>query len=208
MDVYEAIEKRRTFRDFEDQPIPVEIVKKILNAGMRAPTNDHMRSWHFLLFFDASEKARLIKNITRTDSPAKINEMLDNWHMTNQDQRNVYLDAVPKQQAMILSAGVVILPCFRTTCPLLKPKNLSDLNYFASIWMCIENILLAATAEGVYGVVRIPFERESNAFHGDLGVPEGYEVPCYIALGYPRADAKILKQVEIDLDERLHLNHW
>jgi nitroreductase len=208
MDLYEAIDKRCTIRDFEDRPVPVDVIHRILAAGMKAPTNDHMRSWHFLVFQDEAEKAKLVSHISKTTSPARINDMLDAWQLTDQDQRNVYLDAVPKQQAMILTAGVVILPCFRVTNPLLKPKSLSDLNYFASIWMCIENILLAATSEGVYGVVRIPFERESKAFTTELGVPADYAVPCYIALGYPKAGAVRLKQVEINLDDRIHINHW
>ena len=33
MDLYEAIEKRRTIRDFQDKPVPMEIIKKIISAG-------------------------------------------------------------------------------------------------------------------------------------------------------------------------------
>lgn len=36
MDFYEAIEKRRTVRDFEDKPIPMDIIKRILSAGLKA----------------------------------------------------------------------------------------------------------------------------------------------------------------------------
>lgn len=43
MDIYEAIYSRRSVRDFEDKEIDIEIVKKIINAGLRAPTNNHMR---------------------------------------------------------------------------------------------------------------------------------------------------------------------
>lgn len=43
MEFYEAIEKRRTVRDFEDRPIAMEIIKRILAAGLKAPTNNHLR---------------------------------------------------------------------------------------------------------------------------------------------------------------------
>jgi len=49
------------------------------------------------------------------------------------------------------------LPCFRQTSPLLKPKTPSGLNAFASIWCCVENMLVVAAAEGVFGVVHIPY---------------------------------------------------
>ena len=47
MELYEAIEKRRTIRDFEDKPVDMEVIKKILSAGLKAPTNNHLRQWEF-----------------------------------------------------------------------------------------------------------------------------------------------------------------
>ena len=43
MELYEAIEKRRTIRDFEDKPVDMKVIKKILSAGLKAPTNNHLR---------------------------------------------------------------------------------------------------------------------------------------------------------------------
>lgn len=43
MEFYEAIDKRRTVRDFEDKIIDIEIIKRILSAGLKAPTNDHLK---------------------------------------------------------------------------------------------------------------------------------------------------------------------
>ncbi len=50
MDFYEAVEKRRTIRDFENEDIPQAVVERIISAAMKAPTNDHMRDWHLSLF--------------------------------------------------------------------------------------------------------------------------------------------------------------
>ncbi len=47
MDVYKAIYTRRTVRDFKEKEIDMEIVRKILDAGMQAPSNNHMREWEF-----------------------------------------------------------------------------------------------------------------------------------------------------------------
>jgi nitroreductase len=52
MEFYEAVEKRRTIRDFEDVSIPEDVMERILDAGMKAPSNDHMRDWHFLVIQD------------------------------------------------------------------------------------------------------------------------------------------------------------
>ena len=42
MDFYDVIEKRRTIRDFENETISEEVVERIISAGLKAPTNDHM----------------------------------------------------------------------------------------------------------------------------------------------------------------------
>lgn len=162
MEVYEAIEKRRTIRDFEDRPIPPEVLERIISAGLKAPSNNHLRQWEFIVCQDASDKKRLVEAIPFTNNVRDIDRMLDGWGMTDQDQRYTYQEAVPKQHSMIIHAAVVILPCFLVTNPLLKPGTLSDLNYFASIWCCIENMLLAATAEECLASPASPLNPSAN----------------------------------------------
>lgn len=52
MELYEAIERRRTVREFEDRPVEEKITKKIIAAGLRAPTNNHLREWEFVIVND------------------------------------------------------------------------------------------------------------------------------------------------------------
>lgn len=208
MELYEAIRTRKTIRDFADRPIPEEVLQRIFDAGMQAPSNNHLREWEFILITRYERKLELIQFIRELNKPKEIDALLDEWKMTDPVQRSMYHAGIPKQQAMILHAPVVILPCFHVTSPLLSPKSLSDLNYFASIWCCIENMLLAAAAEGIFGVTRIPFDEECSRLKDLLAIPEGYEIPCYLSLGYPRADARRLAQVKIDLKGKIHQDGW
>lgn len=43
MEFFEVVEKRRTVRDFENEEISMDIIEKIIGAGLKAPTNDHNR---------------------------------------------------------------------------------------------------------------------------------------------------------------------
>lgn len=79
------------------------------------------------------------------------------------DEKAMFMDALPKQQRMLLQSDCLVLPFFRQRdCPLCKPVEQSSLNYFASAWAAVENILLAATAEGLSCAFRIPIENESE----------------------------------------------
>ncbi len=101
-----------------------------------------------------------------------------------------------------------MIPCFHQPQPLLEPRDLSALNRFASIWCCIENLLIAAAAEGIQGVTRIPFAEESSHLKSVLEIPADYEVPCYLALGYPQKEAATFAPLAVKLEDRLHWNRW
>ena len=208
MEVYEAIAARMTIRDFAPQEIPMELVEKLITAGFKAPPNNHMREWHFVLLQDKAKRRELLDQVIHPTDEKGALRIVNRWGLTNESQRQVYIDAIPKQYNMLYTAACLILPCFNQPVPLLKPKDLSALNAFASIWCCVENILVAAAAEGIFGVTRIPFEAERKTLKHYLNVPADYEIPCYIALGYPAETAQRLGQVEIDPRERIHLNGW
>lgn len=56
MDFYEVIEKRRTVREFLDKEVDFEAIKRILEAGNKAPTWNHNRNWSFIVLRTDEEK--------------------------------------------------------------------------------------------------------------------------------------------------------
>lgn len=207
MELYEAIDRRRTVRDFEDKLVDMKIIKRIISAGLKAPTNDHLRKWEFVVVNDKKERSKIL-NLKDMTSYDECEKMMDEFGMTDSDQRGMYHIAMPKQFSMLFNSGCLILPFFKLREPLMQPANLSSLNEFASIWCCIENILLAATAEGILGVTRIPMTKELEHIKKVLNHPAEYTMPCYIALGYPKKDAQMPVQKIINVDDRLHINKW
>ncbi len=213
MDIYQAFNQRKTVRDFEQiegspRPINDSIIRKVIDAGFTAPTNDHMRDWHFVLLNNLEERNQLIKKVLKPVNEKRAEFIINQWGLKDLDQRDMYLKAIPRQFSMLNTCGCLILPFYRQDKPLLKPADLSELNYFASIWLCIENIINAASAEGIFGVVRIPGEEERQIVKTNLGAPANYEFPCWLALGYPAADATRAPQVNIDFSNRIHNNKW
>ena len=207
MNVYEAITARRTIRDFEDKSIKQAVIERILGAGLKAPTNDHLRRWEFVLVDGKEERAKLlrVKNMADKD---ECDKMLDGFGMTDAVQRNMYHEAMPRQFSMLYNAACLILPFFKVREPLLQPTTLSSLNEFASIWCCIENILIAAASEGIFGVTRIPMTEESEHIKAVIRHPDNYVMPCYIALGYPAKNASRPAQKDIQARERIRINSW
>ena len=130
--------------------------------------------------------------------------------MTVECQRGMYLDAVPKQARMILTAGALVIPCFHQPASVLEEKgSLHELNAFASIWAVLQNILVAAASEGIQGVTKVvSTPKETTHIREVLHIPCNYEIPCYLALGYPTEDGPSLAQVAVDPQERIFVDHW
>jgi nitroreductase len=208
MDVYEAISARKTIRDFSPREIDPQLISKILSAGFCAPTNNHMREWHFVILQDKARRKELLDQAIHRVGTRGALGIVNRWGLTDETQRELYIGAIPKQYSMLMNAGCLIFPCYSQPGPLLKPRDLSALNPFASIWCCIENILVAAAAEGIFGVTRIPFEAERKLLKQYLHVPEEYEIPCYLALGYPIEGADRTRQVDICIQDRIHVDEW
>ena len=67
---------------------------------------------------------------------------------------------------------------------------------------------MVAASEGIFGVTRIPMEGERKRIKRFLAIPEEYEVPCYVALGCPKATAARTEQKKVRIDEKIHLDAW
>lgn len=208
MELYEAINARRTIRDFTADTIPEEVIERIISAGMQAPTNDHMRDWHFIVITDKSVAVKCIEKIPVKFSDSEINSIIHDWNLNDECQQNAYRNAIPKQYRMLLEASCMVIPLFKQKTDLLHPENLSHLNGFASIWCCIENMFLATTAEGYAATLRIPLGDEDKWASEVLGFPQDYLMPCFIALGKPQEHAVYIKQNPYSLKDRIHNNFW
>ena len=210
MDVDEAMAARRTIRDFDTRPVDGKVLRRILDAGMKAPSHNHLREWHFVLVRDGRRRKALVRFFRKEWTPEALEAWIDETGMTERRQRAMYRDAVPKQAAMILDAGTLVVPCFRQRGPLLgEKKSLHELNALASIWTALENILLAAASEGIFGVTKIiSTPKEAVHVRNVLEIPPDYEMPCYLALGYPAADAVRTEQISFDVEDRIYVDRW
>ncbi|MBS7095001.1 MAG: nitroreductase family protein [Azospirillum sp.] len=208
MEFYEVLDKRRTYRDFSDREVSDELLKRVIGAAFKAPTNDHLRQLEFVVVRGHENIAKVIAPLAKNMAAfkklvAEVDESDD------KDKMAMFADALPKQQRMLMQSGLLIIPFFRQlTWPLLKPAEQSSLNYFASAWCALENMLLAAAAEGLGTAFHIPVSDEAERIKEIVNAPEGYEFICLLTMGYPAENAFLPKQKAINTTDRIHINNW
>jgi nitroreductase len=63
MDVFEAVQERRSIRAYLDKPVPREKLEKILEAARLAPSARNAEPWHFIAVTDAEKRKALSRGI-------------------------------------------------------------------------------------------------------------------------------------------------
>jgi len=201
MDFYEAVSRRSSVREFTDEPVPEEALKRIISAAYQAPANDHFRDWHFIVVTDKEIMREVLDGVPKDLTEKDVNQMT---FLSDPVQKESFRYAVPKQFSMLMDAAAIIIPLMKKKVDVLHPADLSHLNCFASVWCSIENLWLAAAAEGYGCNLRIPRGNEEETARQVTGFPDKYMIPCFIGIGRPAPDAVRTKQILPDLDKQLH----
>lgn len=204
MEFYEVVNKRHMIREWKSDNISLETLERVIAAGLKAPTHDHQRNWEFIILHSQQEKEAAL-------------QFAKAWSVTQEENKAVsamgtipqrmYAYAMPRQYTMLLTAPYVVIPLFKGA-GIFHAQTVNGLNSFASIWCVVENILLAATAEGLACSMRIPVGEEGKQVISVLRVPEGYIMPCYIGIGYAAENAYVVEQIEKSVKDTLHFGKW
>jgi nitroreductase len=205
MDFYEAISRRRSVREFEPKTVENEKLLRILTAGLKAPSHNHLREWEFILLRDLEQRKRVVEAGTKAEDTTDKKKLEETTRsLSDSLQKKMYLKALPVQKRMLLSSPELLVVCFRMRKQLKECQTLYDLNNFASAWACIENILLAMAAEGLYGVTYVP--SETSSLREILRIPSDYEIAVLIPIGY--AKPYEVEQKSVSSSEKIHIDKW
>ena len=199
MEFYEVINKRRSIRQFESREIPRAVLERILDAGLKAPSSNHQRKWELLTLTDKAAIMELANRIR--PYPCRIQE-------PKTPQQEMFKIAYPRQHSMVEESTCVILPFFKQKYPMTEDKNGYGLMDYGATWALVENLLLAATAEGLGSVVHIPVKKEPGQIKELLQIPDGWYLPALVILGYASPNAEVPSQVRATVDNKVHWNKW
>ena len=137
IDLFEAIDSQRGIRYFRPDPVPDELITRLLQAAIKAPTGGVIQGWSFIVIRD-QEIRRKIGDLYRTGTKFVITPA-----MTAQ-QRRVY-GAAQYLEDHMEDVPVFILACIEGD----SGTTISG----SSIFPAVQNILLAARGLGLGSVL-------------------------------------------------------
>lgn len=195
-DILDVLTSRKSIRRYKPDPVPEEMIDKILEAARWAPTGENYQPWRFIVIRDPETKNK-IGDLARLGSGSRMTT----WYCLGEMQERFMKIEDPVKRAEVLRfmySGEVSE--FAKHAPLVIAvigtlmEGSVDVPYDLSA--AIENILLEAHSLGlgacwVHGPVAST--RDAKKFKEILDIPTGmgeYKVIAYIAIGWPKEQRK------------------
>ncbi len=174
---------RRTVREFTDEPVDVEAVRRAIAAAVTAPAPHHSQPWRFAVVTSAAAKTRLLDAMLE----AWITDLRGDGFTDEQIARRT------SRGEPLRRAPLLIVPCLVADAAHTYPdhrRNASERTMFAvAMGAGVQNLLVALAVEGL-GSCWI----SSTLFCGPvasaaLGLPEGWEPMGAVGVGHAAAPA-------------------
>ena len=165
MDVFEAIYDRHSQGKVKPDPVPRELIEKLLDAAVQAPNHDKVRPWRFVVL-----------------SGDSLNKLGDVMAASQQARHPEYpLEAFDKCRAVPLRAPVVIAVGVDTP----SEEKVLEIENVAAAAAAIQNLLLAAHGMGLGAKWRTGEWARDSMVKEFLGFEAGQHIIGFIYLGYP-----------------------
>ena len=169
IDLFDAIDTQRGIRYFKPDPVPDELITRLLQAAIKAPSGGIRQGWGFIVIRD-QETRRKIGELYRTGTRFEIRP-----DMTAQ-QRRVY------GAAQYLEDHMEDVPVFILACIQADPGTATS---GSSIYPAVQNILLAARGLGLGSVLTTRQTRFEQEIKQLLNIPEDVVTAALLPIGWP-----------------------
>jgi nitroreductase len=181
MPLEEAMETQRAIRRLRTDPVDDELVKRLIQLALKAPTGSNAQNWEFIVVRDAEVKARLAR---KNRQAWRIYGGLGRRMARGDAGMERLLDAVQWQADHLGEAPVLVIAClkgFRSWWP-----HIAATSYYGSIFPSVQNLLLSARAAGLgAALITLPLWSLWSA-RRILGCPWNVTPCAVIPLGWPR----------------------
>ena len=205
MDVFEALYTTRAMRRVSEDPIPDDILKQMVDAGIRAPSGSNRQGWKFIVVTDPEIRNQLgdlyreawdfyVKEFYGGTSDLGASDVLD-------DEKARQVVRITKS-ATWLSENFHKVPVMFVV---LSRNDPTGSSIFPAIW----SLMLAGRAHGVGTCLTtvLGMFKPQKAFE-ILNIPsdKGWKIDAVVTAGYPLGKWGVAKRNPVD--QVTYLNTW
>jgi len=206
MELYDVMRTTFAAREFIDEPVPDEVLRRIFDNSRFAPSGGNRQGWRAIVVRDAQTRAALPDLIRPTFQRyvAQVQAGEAPWNSINPTKlSNKDIAATTPPEAMIqqlCNAPVVIMVFVDLSVVASFDSGLERVGVISggSIYPFVWNILLSARNEGYGGTLTTFVGGREPRLQELLGVPEHYAFAAMIPLGRPVKQLTKLRRKPVD----------
>ena len=171
--LFEAMYTQRAIRYYKADPIPDDLIRRLIERATKAPSGSNRQSWRFVVIRDRDLKRRIGEYYRRT---------WDDWSRgpgTSGDVDPRVRSSAAHLAEHIHESPVLILAYIE------HDGGPSSLDRGASIYPAVQNLLLAARGLGLGSVITTFHRDHEREIKELLGIPNKVETAALLPVGYP-----------------------
>ena len=199
IDLFEAMYTARSLRHFKPDPVPPELITRVLDAAIRASSGGNTQHWSFVVVRDAGLKRQLAALYRKaSDYAMAVYATRPKPEHLSDEQYRQFLANSGHLWDHLAEAPVILVACLtkrdppeRATLPevvqarydahLANTLRISG----SSIYPAIQNIILACRALGLGTVITTNHILYEDEVRQILGLPEDVYTFALMPIGYP-----------------------
>ncbi len=179
-DIFEIMYTTRSMRRLKPAPVPDELIRKVLEAGMSAANGGNRQSWRFLVVKDPA-----IKKAVQVWYQRAFDEVVGPRYLKSEPPPGVTKERYLRQHAatQYLTEHFHEAPVWIVAC--MQEAGTATRWSGASIYPAVQNMLLACRALGLGSTLttrHLLYEKETEAA---LGLPPDVHSYAILPIGYP-----------------------
>ena len=178
-DVFDVMHTMRAMRRLKPDPVPDELIFKILRAGQAAASGGNTQRWKFLVLKDAAKKKAVQVYYKRL-----YDEVVGPRYASSAPPPGSNPAAYQRQHAAVKyltdhyhEAPVWIVACLEGETPSRTAGS--------SIYPAVQNMLLAARALGLGSTLTTRHTGYGKECDDAMGIPAGYKSYAILPIGWP-----------------------
>jgi nitroreductase len=189
IDLYEAMSTLRAVRRLKPDPVPEDVLRRVLQAAAWAPTGGNVQPFRIVVVRDRDRLERLGALYAAgwaAYSAGHMDQLAD--APENVRARNAkMLEAGDHLAAHFSELPVLLVFCFNPKNMAITDARLDRISVVggASVYTAVQNALLACRAEGLGCVLTTLLCAEEPAVRALLEIPEPWGTAAAVPIGYP-----------------------
>ncbi len=187
MELTEAMRTAASVRVFRADPVPDDVLYRVLDSARFAPSGGNRQGWHVIVVRDQALRTRLKELYLRTWRPFYQARLAQAGHpdaarrrRPGTDEGNHYaehMDELPVHLVVIVERAALLTP--------FPALNQSSFAGGSSIYPFVQNLVLAIRSEGLGTSLTMLLNNEEAEVKQLLDIPDGFALAAHLGVGWP-----------------------